>query len=129
MAKFNFSSAWIFASVTAEGGADLPLLIGVADSLNPAIPSTDEITRSLKLLYNFGLVDISDDRVLLTAHGRKVANDGFARRGGRFSIPDNMRKSLDRATHPTVDTTPDLSFITDESVSVAFQTYREMLKN
>ena len=127
MEKFNFATAWIFASVTADGGVDLPLLIGAADSLNHAIPTVGEITRSLKALYRFGLADILDGRILLTPHGRTVADDGFARRGGRFSIPDNMRKSLDAADHPSVDSEPDLSFVTDETVSAAFQEYRKML--
>ena len=128
MDKFNFSTGWIFASVSAEGGVDLPLLIGAADSLNHAIPTIGEITRSLKSLHACGLVDISDGRIQLTPHGRAVADDGFARRGGRFSIPDNMRKSLDAASHPTIDSEPDLSFVTDESLSAAFQEYRKMLR-
>jgi hypothetical protein len=128
MDKFNFATAWVFASVTADGGVDLRLLIGAADSLNHAIPTIGEITRSLKALHRCGLVDIADGRIHLTVHGRAVADAGFARRGGRFSIPDNMRKSLDKATHPAIATTPDLSFITDESVAAAFQTYRKMLR-
>ncbi|TWU50676.1 hypothetical protein Poly51_39690 [Rubripirellula tenax] len=127
MEKFNFATAWIFASVTAEGGVDLPMLIGTADSLNHAIPTVGEISRSLKALHICGLVEIADGRIQLTDHGRTVADDGFGRRGGRFSIPDNMRKSLDAATHPTIETKPDLSFVTDETVSAAFQEYRKML--
>ena len=104
MEKFNFATAWIFASVTAEGGVDLPILIGTADSLNHAIPTVGEISRSLKALHVCGLVEIADGRIQLTDHGRTVADEGFGRRGGRFSIPDNMRKSLDAATHPTIET-------------------------
>lgn len=128
MDKFNFNTAWIFASVIADRGVDLPRLIGAADSLNHAIPTLGEITRALKALYACGLVDINDSRVHLTPHGRAVADDGFARRGGRFSIPDNMRRSLDAASHPTIDSEPELSFITDESLSAAFQEYRKMLR-
>ena len=61
MEKFNFATAWIFASVTADGGVDLPLLIGAADTLNRAIPNIGEITRSLKALHRCGLVDIADN--------------------------------------------------------------------
>ena len=129
MEKFNFRTAWIFASVTADDGVDLPLLIGTADSLNHAIPTRGQITRALKVLYACGLVDINGVHVKLTPHGRAVADDGFARRGGRFCIPDNMRKSLDAANHPSVDSKPDLSFITDESLAAAFQEYRKMLRS
>ncbi len=128
MDKFNFNTAWIFASVTADDGVDLAMLIGTADSLNHAIPTLGQITRSLKALYACGLIDVNDGRVKLTAHGRIVADDGFARRGGRFSIPDNMRKSLDAASHPAVDSEPDLSFVTGESFSAAYQSYRKMLQ-
>ena len=127
MERFNLTTAWIFASVTAEGGVDLSMLIGAADCLNRAITTVGEISRSLKTLYHCGLVDILDGRILLTPHGRNVANDGFARRGGLFSIPDNMRKSLDAAEHPSVDSEPDLSFVNDDAVSAAFQEYRKML--
>ncbi|MEO9933792.1 hypothetical protein [Rhodopirellula bahusiensis] len=72
-------------------------------------------------------MDIRDGRILLTSRGRTVADDGFARSGGRFSIPDSLRKSLDAANHPSVDSEPDLSFVTDETVSAAFQEYRKML--
>ena len=128
MEKFNFATAWIFASVATGGGVDLPLLIGHADYLNRAIPTIGELTRSLKVLHGCGLVDIADGRIYLTVHGRAVADDGFARRGGLFSIPDNMRKSLDSASHPTIHTDPDLLFITDDSVAAAFQTYLKMLR-
>ena len=39
------------------------------------------------------------------------------------------RKSLDAANHPSVDSKPDLSFITDESLAAAFQEYRKMLRS
>jgi len=129
MEKFKFGAAWIFASVTADGGVDLPLLIGTADSLKHAIPTCGEITRALKAIYACGLVAINGVHVQLTPHGCTVADDGFARRGGRFSIPDNMRKSLDAANHPSVNSEPDLSFITDESVAAAFQEYRKMFRS
>ena len=129
MDKFNRRTAWIFASVAPEGGVDLTLLIGLADSLNHAIPRVGEISRSLKALYRCGLVDIHDGQITLTAHGRAVAEDGFARPGGRFSIPDNMRKSLDSATHPTIDKEPDLSFVTDESVNAAYKEYLKKLRS
>ena len=98
MEKFNFRTAWIFASVTADDGVDLPLLNRPRlTRLNHAIPTRGQITRALKALYACGLVDINGVHVQLTPHGRAVADDGFARRGGRFCIPDNMRKSLDAA--------------------------------
>ena len=129
MDKFNFNTAWIFASVTADDGADLATLVGTADSLNHAIPTFGEVTRGLKLLHACGLIHISHARIQLTSHGRTVADAGFARRGGRFSIPDNMRKSLDAASpHPGIDSEPDLSFVTEESLSAAYHTYRKMLR-
>ncbi|MAP08509.1 MAG: hypothetical protein CMM00_06705 [Rhodopirellula sp.] len=128
MNKFGFTTAWIFASVTADDGADLATLLGTADSLNHAIPTFEEVTRGLKSLHACGLINIGDSLIQLTSHGRAVADAGYARRGGRFAIPDNMRKSLDAALHPEIDSDPDLSFITEESLSAAYETYRKMLR-
>jgi len=96
--------------------------------MNHAIPTHAEIVDACEILFRHGLVDFRNGRICLTPHGRAVSEDGFGRRGGLFSIIDNMRKALNKFDHPDVDRTPDLSFLTESAMNDAYRQYREMAR-
>ena len=85
MTKFSSETAWVFASLGTQEeepqGRDLCALIMAADMLNHAIPTRGEIADACSLLCRCGLVQIRDDRMLVTEAGRVIAAEGFARRG------------------------------------------------
>jgi hypothetical protein len=62
--------------------------------LNHAIPTATEIRAALRALHREGLVTTRRLPAALTALGRRVQADGLARRGGLFSIVDNVLKAL-----------------------------------
>ena len=100
MDELSWTDAWIFASLGGGGGrarggaAARADLIARADMLNHAIPTDAEITGALGRLAARGLVAMRGEAIALTALGRRVQADGLARRGGLFSIVDNMHKAL-----------------------------------
>jgi hypothetical protein len=93
-ADLSWNDAWIFASLSARGATTLPDLIARADMLNHAVPTPAEIRAALRALYREGLVTARRPPTALTALGRRIQTDGLARRGGLFSIVDNVLKSL-----------------------------------
>ncbi|MBN1606740.1 MAG: hypothetical protein JW940_08905 [Polyangiaceae bacterium] len=87
--------------LAACGGTDeqqepttLTELIARADGLNHAIPTTDEIVSALQRLYRHGLVVAAGHAIALTDLGRQIHANGWARRGGLFSVVDNMQRAL-----------------------------------
>ena len=90
----SWNDAWIFASLSARGATTLPDLIARADMLNHAIQTTGEIRAALRALYRGGLVTAPHLPTALTALGRRIQTAGLARRGGLFSIVDNVLKAL-----------------------------------
>lgn len=126
--KFESSVAWVYASFGDQSdcpdGADLCSLIAGADAMNHAIPTLTEIVNACEILFRNGLVEFPEGRFRLTTHGQRVSADGFGRRGGLFSTIDNMRKALNKFDHPTVELTPDLSFLTQSAFDAAYEQYR-----
>jgi hypothetical protein len=95
--ELSWTDAWIFASLAgtrARGATARANLIARADMLNHAIPTDAESTGALDRLAARGLVAVRGKTIALTALGRRVQADGLARRGGLFSIVDNMHKAL-----------------------------------
>ncbi len=126
---FGRIDGWVLASIGhPERGledADLYYLIMVADFLNHAIPELDEIRGALRLLYRHGVVEFGDIGVRRTPHGHMVAQNCLARRGGLFSVVENMTKALNspRIKHPSVAGTPDLSYFTKRRYEAALKRY------
>jgi hypothetical protein len=75
MSKFESSDSWMFLSVAysaQDGPATLEDFYAAADHINCAIPTHDEIQGGINRLASAGLVDVQDDRFILTGSGRKI---------------------------------------------------------
>jgi hypothetical protein len=129
-AELTWTDAWVFASLC--GGTDeqqelttLTELIARADGLNHAIPTTDEIVSALHRLHRHGLVVAAGHAIALTDLGRQVHANGWARRGGLFSVVDNMQRALrsPRFEHRVVTECLDLSFVDDDALARAHEAY------
>ncbi len=129
---FGRIDGWVLASMGhPERGmedTDLFFLIHVADLLNHSIPELDEIRGALRLLYRYGVVEFGDIGVRRTPHGHMVAQNCLARRGGLFSIVENMTNALNspRIKHPTVTGTPDLSYFTKRRYEAALKKWHRV---
>ena len=116
------TDAWIFASIAAGRRATtLADLVVGADSLNHAIPSAVEVRSALVRLAARRLVVARGQALSLSALGRRVHADGRARRGGLFSIVDNMRRAMRSPRHRTEPDTapPRFAFVTDAAMARA----------
>jgi len=122
---FVFEDAWLFAALCdppAKTAAEhWGAIITRGDVLNRAILSFSEVERAVPKLFRHGLIAITGGRVVLTDHGRKVYENGLARRGGLFSIVSNMLAALNsnRIRHPTASQSPNLRTITPERYAEA----------
>ena len=75
MSKFEPSDAWMFLSVAysaQDGPATLEDFYAAADHINCAIPTHDEIQGGINRLATAGLLQVQDDRFILTEVGRKI---------------------------------------------------------
>jgi hypothetical protein len=128
----SWTDAWIFASLEAEGsrGTTLTTLIARADMLNHAIPTAAEIRLALRHLYAHGLVDVDGRTIRVAPPGRRIYANGLARRGGLFSIVDNMEKALrsPRFKHKGIARPADLSFVTAKALAQAWAAYHRMVR-
>ena len=117
--------AWIFASLAARGATTLAQLVARADMLNHAIPTVAEIRSALRVLHARGLVTVAGRAIRLTRPGRAVQASGLARRGGLFSIVENMQKAL---RSPRFGRAPaagrlNLAFVTRAALDRAYAQY------
>jgi hypothetical protein len=126
---FSSSHSWIFASLSGspEAGSTLSEIVMRADMLNRAIPNPDEIVSALETLHSHGLIKIENDLTALTVHGQKVLANGLARRGGLFSIIENVGKALNSPAfdHPAISGRADTSFLTDVAYATACNEYHQ----
>jgi hypothetical protein len=127
--KFSSSHSWIFASLrgSSEAGSTLAEIVMRADMLNRAIPNLDEIVSALEKLHSHGLINIENGRTALTVHGQKVLENGLARRGGLFSIVENVGKALNSPAfdHPAISGRADIVFLTDAAYARACNDYHQ----
>ena len=127
--SFIWTDAWIFASLNTSAaeqpGVALAELIATADYLNHAIPTLRELRSSLQTLHAHGLVEPREKKVALTPHGTTIYTKGLAKRGGLFSIVDNMLNALNspRAKHPQPTQPATFSFITQRALTKAHTEY------
>lgn len=126
---FAWSDAWIFAALQGaddeSGQVALWKLIAVADMLNHAIVSVDELRQALLRLHGSGLVQVVDGQVFRTSLADSLHRKVRRMRGGMFSIVDNALKVLNsaRTSLPVVERAPDLKFLTRRTTSRAHREY------
>lgn len=129
---FSSSDALIFAALAgvplAAGGCTLLQVIMGADFLDRCIPTREEVISALRILHRHGLVDCAKGVIGVTNHGREVYENGRRRRGGLFSIAENVRKALNspRIKHPLVESPIKLGFISERSMEKAYREYEHM---
>jgi hypothetical protein len=126
---FEWSDAWVFASLRGaadeEGQIDFARLIGVADMLNHAIVTAEEVRRALAKLHMSGLVEVFGARVTTTALAETLHEKIGGMRGGAFAIVDHALRLLNApgTRLPVVASTPDTTFVTEGFMTEAYERY------
>jgi hypothetical protein len=124
------TDAWIFTALAGDAEVTtLGELIAAADYLNHSIPSASEVRSALVRLAARRLVVPRGESIALTALGRTVYADGRARRGGLFSLVDNMRKAIESPRHQCEQLAkpPKFALVTDAAIARAYAEYRRSL--
>lgn len=128
---FTWEDGWIFASLTGgKASSNLVDIVAAADVLNHAIPTAQELRAALRRLHAGGLVTIRARTVGLTPHGLRVYADGIKRRGGLFSVVDNMVKALNLPRHrlPPSPEKANVSFVTAPLIARSHAEYERRLR-
>lgn len=127
--EWTFNDGWILMSVfLAHGGSGAALddLIGAADAMNHAIPTSGELSRSLTRLASCGILTESNGRFRIADIFIPLIAKAHEGRGGLFSTPDKGKRWLAKSKF-NVDGAVDIS-ISDERLSLAFALYRKQLR-
>ena len=83
MSSWTWVDAWLLAAIPdPDAGGSLSEVIGVADAVNHAIPTRDELASSLGALLAADLVTALDGRFRVTPAGRAVRAQWDGRLGG-----------------------------------------------
>ena len=109
-----------------DNGASLDSVIGAADAMNHAIPTTGELSRSLTRLASCGVLSEDDGRFRIAETHLPLIDKANKGKGGLFSMPDKGRKWLSRMKFD-VDDSIRVS-VTEEQLAQAFDRYRERLR-
>ncbi len=113
---WTWSDAWVLAATTdSRRGCSLSELIGVADGINHAIPTRDELAAAIGALRAAGLLKVEDDRFVLTPDGKALKKYW---KGGLFNWSETLLPRL--AVLPRTD---EQFPLTDEDVHAAYLTY------
>jgi hypothetical protein len=112
--------AWILLSVPESGGK-LQDLIAMADAINHAIPTHNELQRSLGWLKNQGLVVKKGRNILLTDRGVELLSR--ARSGHQTMMQTWERVTAELASLAGQEAPPDDVTVTEEKA--AYDAYRK----
>lgn len=127
--EWTFTDGWILMSVYlthGDVGASLNELIGAADAMNHAIPTTGELSRSLTRLATCGILTEVDNRYRIAEHYLPMIAKANQGKGGLFRTPAKGQKWLSRMTFDVNDAA-EIS-ITAEQSGEAYKQYRKRLR-
>lgn len=116
---FEWSDAWVFAASSGAsddaGQVDFSKLVAVADALNHAIVTADEVRRALDKLHASGLAEVRESRVTVTPLALRLHQKLATGRGGAFTVVEHALKMLNspRTALPVVEGAPDTTFVTE----------------
>jgi len=128
-ANWTFTDGWILMSVYlthGEEGASLDEMLGAADAMNHAIPTTNELSGSLTRLAKCGVVTQVDNRIRIAENYLPMIAKAYQGRGGLFSTPDKGKKWLSRMTFELNDAA--CVSITEQQSGEAYNQYRKRLR-
>ena len=97
--EFDWTDGWILMAVYGaqrEESACLADIIAMADVLNHAIATTDELNTSLTKFVQAGFMSVDQDRFTLAADVCAGLEAERTKRGGLFTFPDKAFKYLTR---------------------------------
>lgn len=100
--------------------------------LNHAIYTADELKTGFYKAQKKGLIQIKDNKIILTDKGQEIWTKVQGMRGGLFSIVDNMHKGLNSIRTKFMEI-PDAAinpcnFINETSVKEGYDKYRRTLE-
>jgi len=122
--EWTFNDGWILMSVfltQGVNGASLDEVLGAADVMNHAIPTSGELSRALTRLASRGILTEEGDRFRIFATHLPSIAEANQGKSELFGRPDKGKRWLSRMQFD-VDDAIRVS-ITDEQLALAFDLY------
>src|SRR5688572_14307762 len=95
----NETVSWIFlaaALASQTEPANLSSISGIADGINHAVPTHQELQTSIAWLTKNGLIAKSGDKYSLTQKGKLLYEESSKKTSNLFKIWENLETSLDK---------------------------------
>ncbi len=102
--RFDWSDIWIFLCITSRDGVSLDHIIAVADLLNHAIPTEEEVEKAITRLSNAGLARVEGESFILTETGFELQEAIRKKKGALFTLVKRMEKYINKQDFPILDT-------------------------
>lgn len=132
--KFSHSDAWVLTSILYGNISELDFaeIIRVGDLLNHAILMVTELKDAFFKLQKYCILNIHDNKIILTENGHLLKNYLDKSRTGLFTKIDFVRKKLNSNRMRYQINTNDINkceFITPELIYKSYKKYnREFWK-
>ena len=128
--SWTFEDGWILMSlyvVHGDEGALLEDMVGAADGMNHAIPTSGELSHSLTRLASCGILSRVGDRFRITDEYLPMLCEACKSRGGLFQTPHKGIKWLSSMEFD-VEASVDIS-VSDDQLTQAYNKYRKRGRN
>ena len=129
MPEWTWNDGWILMSVflaQGEDGAELHQIIGVADAINHAIPTSQELSESFARFANCGLMVNEGDRYAIASEFLSAIKKAYDGKGGLFSSADKGLKWLKKSG--LVENAKQCVDVDDRQVESAYNRYVKALR-
>ena len=127
--EWTFTDGWILMSVYlthGDDGASLCEVIGAADAMNHAIPTSGELSRSLTRLASRGVLHEIDGKYKIVDKYLPKISKANAGKGGLFETPQRGKAWLMRTTLASNEEFT--IHVADKQLADAYQLYRGLLR-
>ncbi len=122
----NFTESWIFLAIKYTCGenssCELFEVIGAADFINHAIPTTREVNLALSKLTERNFVNVEDKRIEMTKLGRAQFTETKQRKRVHTELEELSEKLEERRVESFRE------FFNDDDLTLAYKDYTKPLK-
>lgn len=129
VSEWTWNDVWILMALyLAQGqtGAELHAVIGAADAINHAIPTSCELSRAFTKFVRCGLLSVAEDRYAILSEFLPTIRKAYEGKGGLFASGDKGLKWLQR--WKLVESADQNIEINDAAVKAAYTRYVNALK-
>lgn len=128
-AEWTWTDGWLLMALflaAAERSAPLTQIIGSADAINHAIPTSQELSNSFTKFIQCGLITVAGDLYQINQEFVPDIRKAYQGRGGLFTSGDKGLKFLKRSKLLPKDEQDII--LTDQDVKEAYELYSKAIR-